>query len=81
MTVRSNRPDLLFAWSDGQLVAQITMNEFDVEILGLEIEDSIIIQAIHAKEIVSHSDRTVAKCLIKFLARRVSYQRNLSAIA
>ena len=57
------------------------MSEFHVKIRRFEIKDSEIIQAIHPKEIVSHSDRAVAEGLVKLFTRGVGYQRNLRAIA
>ena len=56
------------------------MNEFHVEIWGCEIKDAIIVQAIHAEEIISDSDRAVAERLVKLLARTVSDERDLRAI-
>ena len=57
------------------------MNEFHVEVRGVEIKDSEVVKAIHAEEIVSHSDRAVAERLVKLFARSVSDERNLRAIA
>ena len=56
------------------------MNEFHVEIWGCEIKDAVIVQAIHAEEIVSDSDRAVAERLVKLLTRSVGDERNLRAI-
>ena len=46
----------------------------------LEIKHAEVVKAVHAQEIVFHSDRAVAKCLVKLFARRVSDQRDLCAI-
>jgi hypothetical protein len=56
------------------------MNEFHVEIWGCEIKDAVVVQAIHAEEIVSDSDGAVAERLVELLARTVSNERNLRAI-
>ena len=57
------------------------MSEFHIKIRGFEIKDSEIIQAIHAEEIVPHSDRAMAEGLVKLFARGVGDQRNLRPIA
>ena len=56
------------------------MNEFHVKIWSCEIKDAVIVQAIHAEEIISDSDRAVAERLVELLARTVSDERDLRAI-
>ena len=57
------------------------MGEFHIKIRSSEIKDAEIIQAIQADQIVSHSDGTMAECLVKLFARRVGDQRNLRTVA
>ena len=48
LTVRSDGADLSFRGTHRELVEQIAMNEFEVEVRRLEIKHAEVVKAIHA---------------------------------
>jgi hypothetical protein len=71
LAIRPDHLDLFFAGGYSELVEQIAVREFQIEIRGFKIKGPIIVKAIYLQEIIFDPDRTVAKCLVELLSRSV----------